>query len=72
MADVNLCLKVEASAGAKVGVIAVELADLAEKLNVIVEAEVQEATMIARPGQSWGEVYAAWQRCCRLANYPTS
>ncbi len=72
MADVNLCIKVEASAGAKTGVIAVELAELAEKLSVVVEAVVQEATMIARPGQTWADVHREWERDCRLANYPQS
>ena len=65
-----LFLKVEIEPGTSEGDAARELADLAERLCITVQAEHCEVAMIARPDQSWDDVLREYKRDCRLAQYP--
>ena len=68
---VAIFLKVEIDAGTSVGDAANELTALAAKIGVVVEAELGEAKMFARPFQLATDVLAEYERECRFANYPS-
>lgn len=49
-----------------------EMVELAAKTGVSVEAKFNDVTIIARPYELYRDVLAAYERGCRLANYPSS
>lgn len=66
----GLVLKVEIDGGTPAMEAAAEMVDLAGRVGVIVEAEIGDATMRARPYQLARDVLAEWERDNRLAQYP--
>ena len=66
----SLFLEVEVLAGSSEESVAADLAALAERLRIIVEADYNGVSMIARPVQPAEDVLLQYRRDCRLANYP--
>lgn len=66
----SLFLKVEVLAGSSEEATAADLARLAERLRIMVEADHNGVTMRAIPGQMPQDVLLTFQRERRLADYP--